>query len=304
MRWEPITSENAVAKLAVASEHAICDFKEKYDTKSDPRKVFELAKDICAFANQLGGTIVVGAIEGKGERKGMIANFAALTSPTPGEFVKYVDNALALCFPPPIANAEPIALSVDQVKEILGREGPATTVVAINVRPMLNAPVGCLGCSDECDRCIEARKTDPSVVCTCKGKKIDHSYRFPIRRVERTDYLRPEEIARAMNVAERRALLELEPLTGEQSILVWFNSGTSFQREAILCQIVKLDSTIMVCVLQLVHLAVARKAEVPLVFVRAVWQSSNGWNIAIDGSAFDGAGDARQGFRPIGGSYR
>jgi len=299
MRWEPITPQNVVAKLSGASEHAICDFKARYDFQNDPTKSFEIAKDVCAFANHLGGTIIVGAQEGKSERLNLIGAFLSLTNPTPSELVKEVDRVIRnLCLPVPVADAVPIELGANQVKEILRREASATTIVAINVEPTLSGPIGCLACVEHSKACKAA-----GTVCTCTGTKVPDAWRFPIRAVEGTDLLRPDQIARRMNVNERRALLDLQPIEGEQQILVWFNSGTSFQREAIPCRISKLDPEIMICVLQGIHIPDAPKAEVPLVFVRAIWRSSEGWNVAIDGSGFDGAGKNRQGFRPVGGSY-
>ncbi|GEM_PF-4119136 len=301
MRWEPLTPENVVAKLSVASEHAISDFKATY-AATDPTKGFEIAKDVCAFANHLGGTIIVGVHEGTGARKGMIGTFAALTNPTPGDLVKAIDRAMRLyCSPQPSVNAITIDLDARQVETILGRAGePATTVVAINVEPGLNTPYGCRSCSDECKECKTAGTT-----CSCRGKEIADAYRFPIRVIEGARFLRPDEIARVMNVAERRAMLDLQAIQGEESIAVWFNSGTSLQRGAMRCRIEKLDHEVSVVVLQLLRAASpVWYAEIPLAFVRAIWRSSAGWNIAIDGSAFDGPSDKREGFRPIGSSVR
>ena len=300
MRWEPITSENAVAKLAGASEHAILDFKSRYDFVSDKTKSFEIAKDICAFANHLGGTIVVGAEEGKGVRRGLIAAFFPLTNPAPGELVKEVDRVIRnFCLPVPIVNAVSIELDAGQVKAVLGREAAATTVVAINVEPTLSTPIGCLSCVQHSNACKQA-----GTACVCAGNVVPDAWRFPIRAIEGTDLLRPDQIARRMNVTERRALLDLQTIEREEKILVWFNSGTSFQRQAIPCKITSLDPTIMACVLEMVHVPDAPKAEVPLFFVQAVWRSSQGWNVAVDGSAFDGFGAEREGFRPQGGSTR
>jgi hypothetical protein len=300
VRWEPTILENAVPKLSTASEHAILDFKSRYDFLGDKTKSFEIAKDICAFANHLGGTIIVGAQEGTGAKRGRIAAFVPMTNPGPGELVKEVDRVIRnYCLPVPIANAVTIELDAAQVEVILGRPADAATIVAINVEPTLTVPIGCLSCVEHSRACKQAGTT-----CSCAGNVVPDAWRFPIRAIEGTDLLRPDQIARRMNIAERRALLDLRALEGENKILVWFNSGTDFQRQPIDCRITKIDPSLMVCVLELVHLNDAPKAEVPLTFVRAVWTSSAGWNVAIDGSAFDGAGAQRQGFRPQGGSFR
>jgi hypothetical protein len=157
MRWEPISPENAVAKLSAASEHAICDFKARYDLVADKTKIFEIAKDVCAFANHLGGTIIVGAQEGKGDRRGLIEAFLPLVNPTAGELVKEVTDATRrLCLPVPIADPVTIELDAAQVQTILRREAAATTIVAINVEPTLSGPVGCLACVEHSKTCRQA----------------------------------------------------------------------------------------------------------------------------------------------------
>jgi hypothetical protein len=105
------------------------------------------------------------------------------------------------CLPVPLVDAIEIPLEASEVAQILGRSAAATSVVAINVPPMLNTPVGCLSCSDECAQCENA-----SQACASKGKAIADAFRFPIRTIETTRFLRPDELARTMNVTERRAI--------------------------------------------------------------------------------------------------
>lgn len=304
MRWEALTPENAVAKLRVASEHAISDFKLKYDTRSDPTKFFEIAKDVCAFANHLGGTIVVGAHEDKGTRKGLIAKFEELKDPSPGELVKDIERAIRLyCTPLPSANAIVISLSDAQVTEILNRASTSASIVAINVEPGFNTPYGCRSCSETCKQCKDAGH-----VCTCSGKEIADAYRFPIRFIEGTRFLRPDELAKTMNVAERRALFELQPLHEEEKIItVWFNAGDNKRSVFRPCRIVALDPSLMFCTLELAYKKTedtphTYRAEVPLTFVRATWQSSDGWHVAIEGVAFETTSrGGHAGFMPSGG---
>jgi hypothetical protein len=299
MRWEAITPENAVAKLSGASEHAISDFKLKYDTK-DPAKAFEIAKDVCAFSNHLGGTIIVGAQEGKSEQRGRIAALVPLTDPSPGELVTAVDRAVKLyCLPVPLVNAQEIMLDDAQAKRILGRDNPATSIVAINVQPALNTPIGCLACSDDCKEC-----RSNGVACSCKGKQVDHAYRFPIRTIESVRYLRPDELARTMNATERRALLELQAIEREPRITVWFNRGNGTRSAPRPCKIEKLDAELMICTLTDLQPGAdakdAKTVEIPLIFVRATWRTSAGWNVAIEGSAFEFT-NRREGYFPPGG---
>jgi hypothetical protein len=302
MRWEPITIENVVDKLTGASEHAISDFKLTYDTKNDQTKAFEIAKDVCAFANHLGGTIIVGAQEGKGDQRGRIAALVPLTDPSPGELVTAIDRAVKLyCLPVPLVNAQEITLDDTQATRILRRASPATSIVAINVQPALNTPIGCLTCCDQCTECKAS-----GVTCSCKGKQIDHAYRFPIRTIESARYLRPDELAKTMNVTERRALLELQAIEGELTITVWFNRGGDSKTAPRLCQIEKLDPELLICVLG--DRATGgggshdvKSVEIPLTFVRATWRTSAGWNVSIDGMAFEYVVNKREGYSPPGG---
>lgn len=303
MRWEPITPENAVAKLSVASEHAICDFKARYDTRTDPTKAFEIAKDVCAFANHLGGTVLVGVWEGKGLRKGRISRFEELQTPSPGELVKDVERALGLyCRPVPVADAIPISLDESQVEAILGQPGQATTVVAINVSPSLSVPIGCLACARTCKHC-----EDTGALCSCNGKELPDAWRFPIRRIEGTYFLRPEELAKTMNVAERRALLDLQAIENEPRITVWFNTGDGRRGVSRPCKIAALDPDLMICTLELTHSprpdGSFPQAHIPLTFVRATWRGLEGWNVAIDGVAFEQQAHPlyREDFMPPGG---
>jgi Putative DNA-binding domain len=274
MRWEPITPANAADKLAGSHEHGLLDFKLTYDL-TDKTKRYEIAKDVSAFANHFGGSIVVGAKE----QRGRIAFFQDVANA--GDLVKEIGTAIKLaCLPVPIADANVIRFEADQVEVILGRPSPATSIVVINVPAALNAPIGCLDCSDACKACKAS-----GVTCSCEGVAIADAWRFPVRLIEGTRFLRPDEIARVMNAAERRALLDLQPLVGTE-IFVWFNGGGTLLTMARKCILRKLEPEISVCVLGTVGGEKYGETEIPLAFVRATWRSGKGWNVAIDGSAF------------------
>lgn len=276
MKWSPLTTSNVVEVLRDACEHALFDFKQRYDT-TNATVPFEIAKDVTAFANHLGGTIAVGVVEGSGDRRGRAARLAPLSSPGAGQLITDVDRAVKLhCLPVPIVDAVEIPLSTEQVTEILGRTEAATSIVAINVRPSLNTPVAC-------------------GVCDKNGSKIDHAWRFPVRTIESVRFLRPEEIAMAMNVNERKALLQLQQLVDEPKLTVWFNTQAGTRGVSRPCRIVHLDPAVMICTLEMIQPEGSKvaQAEIPLTFVRACWPSKQGWHLAIDGIAFEQGADAR-----------
>jgi hypothetical protein len=142
-------------------------------------------------------------------------------------------------------------------------------MVAVNVQPSLNTPIGC-------------------AVCDKNGTKIDHAWRFPVRTIESVRFLRPEEIAMSMNVRERKALLQLQQLLKEAKLAVWFDTKAGTRGVSRPCRIVSLDPSIMICTFQMITSDDEEAlAEIPLTFVRACWRSRDGWNVAIDGIAFE-----------------
>jgi predicted HTH transcriptional regulator len=112
---------NAVAILVGVHEKAIIDFKKQYDLNDLDRndKRFEIAKDIAAFANHLGGTIVVGVVENK--QTGKIGAFNSVQDEK--RLVQALDEALRFCLPVPVATHEQIDLDAQAQNTLLGRPG-------------------------------------------------------------------------------------------------------------------------------------------------------------------------------------
>lgn len=282
--WTPITSENAKTRLKAAHERAILDLKQRYDL-SQRVKVFELAKDIAAFANHLGGSIVVGAIEGSGTDKGRLVALPGLNSnPSTGEMMKAVGDACRLCLPVAIADGIEIELDVDTQIDLVGRGSAALHVVVVNVQPMLSTPIGVFACRDD-------------------GTRIDDAYKFPVRTVEGTRFLRPEELAFHMNSHERRMLLQLAQLSKPAQALLWCNSMNGDKRVSRAVEIAELNAELLAVILRVYDEGKEYRAEVPLTFVRAVWASSSGWNVAIEGHALElhSRGTGHLGYVPPGG---
>jgi hypothetical protein len=134
MVWRPIESSD---ELADAHETSTFDLKQKYDLKLH---AFEMAKDVAAFASAMGGTIVVGAVEGTGDRKGRIATFKPVA--TPGEFETKLGEAIRRrCRPQPVWRTKQLTLDENAQTSILGRtpDSPTTNVVLVNVWPLAKA---------------------------------------------------------------------------------------------------------------------------------------------------------------------
>lgn len=160
--------------------HANAQEREHLDFKvfSDPKKGLEHAKDIAAFANALGGTILVGV----SDDNGFIAVPGVLTARQTAVQVKDLyEHAALRCSP---------KLSIDAVIVALSDGG---AVVAVNVPPFTSSVVGV-----------------PGVVSTA-GTETDapNSWRYPIRRATQTDFLAPEQISMYMNPETRGSFVRL-----------------------------------------------------------------------------------------------
>lgn len=100
--FTPITTAADLPQTGTRCEGFTLDFKSKHTTKSTA--VWECAKDLAAFANHLGGTILVGIPEVNGivgPRQPLAPADAAIVG-------KDYGNAQDLCHPPPTVTPENI----------------------------------------------------------------------------------------------------------------------------------------------------------------------------------------------------
>lgn len=93
-----------------------------------------------------------------------------------------------------------------------------------------------------------------------------------------------------MNSHERRMLLlllQMVKLPAGETVKVWFNRHNGDRLTPKDCTLTDVIPELLTVKLHHTSAAIATDAEVPLTFVRAVWRSSAGWNLAIDGDAFE-----------------
>ena len=290
MFWTPILQANVVDRLLGAHERISLDFKETYNlidlARDDTR--FELAKDCAAFANNVGGTVLVGVVEDR--RTMRIARFSSVQDPT--RIVAAIDDALRLCLPIPLADGIAVELEPADQHRILGRTdgNQNVSLVAINVPPFLNGPVG-----------VKVRDG------LRRGQTIEGAYRFPCRVVEQTRYLRPEELAMITNSDERRVALRLGQLEEDTAVTVWGRAPdtvASGRPNGYACFFQRVDYGDWSLRLKSEVEPDLPVAVVPLVFVRAIWKTENAWHIAIDGDVFRLDAHGRTGFQPPMPEYR
>lgn len=176
----PLEQPRELPATGTAIERAVTDWKSK-DTSTH----FHKAKDVAAFANHLGGTIVVGAVEVK-------MHLQAYSGLEPAEAARvrreYSEAITQRCDPHPRFDFEeyPCPGATDRV------------VVAVNVWPSLLL-VGVW---------VTAHKPTEGY----EG----HSFVFPVRAGTDADYLTPGQLAMYMTPQVRRVavmLSRLEPGT-------------------------------------------------------------------------------------------
>jgi hypothetical protein len=163
-----------------AREKSDLDFK----TYADPRQIWEHAKDVAAFANSLGGVLVIGADDKTGQLV-----YPGVHGQTVKDVQAIYEGAAQLCSPSPIVDVIPIPL------------GPTKNVVAVNVEPYL-------------DQLVSA----PAGTRDKNGKEIKHDagWVFPIRRASQTEWIKPENLAMYMNREVRRAVLLLASIPAQK----------------------------------------------------------------------------------------
>ncbi len=149
------------------------DVKETYAPKSQP----EMAKDIAAFANAVGGALIIGATEGPTApdySKALAASYAASVE-------KEVDEAVRdFCRPSPTVHVRTIPVPTDDTR----------VIIVINVEPAVDQPVAA------------RHPTDKDM------------WRFPRRVGRHTEYILPEQLPLFMDSKARRAKLLLLRVLG------------------------------------------------------------------------------------------
>lgn len=249
--WQPWSQSNALALARTAHEKTVLDLKTRYDL-ARPTCVFELAKDMAAFANALGGTVLVGTSEQSdslGRKTGHIEAFV----PTVDDqaLIKAATTAARdLCEPAITVEPEIIKLTAAEQATIVSKPlAHDVTLVALNVHPLVAAP-------------------GAVAACDASGTRIPNAYRFPLRFLEGTKWLKPEELAFHMNSHERRIYLLLAQVPRDREVQVWDKGqgGLGGKRVA---RLTDLDAERMIAKLEFGNDKVL--AHVPLTFVTAVW---------------------------------
>jgi hypothetical protein len=181
-RFTPIRDPSDLPAVGHKNEGEILDFK----TKHDAAKPWEHAKDIGAFANHLGGTILIGAAS-TGE---VITKYVPMTyQEADAAQTAYEKAAGGSCFPPP-------RIEVARVPHGSG------VIVAVNIWPIVAQLA-----------CVFVR---PGKLAT--GGYGHELLAFPIRVGGQTNYIEKENLAMYMNPGVRRNAILLNAIGPEERV--------------------------------------------------------------------------------------
>jgi hypothetical protein len=185
----PITSAGQIPPIGRGAEHALWDLKERLSPVE-----FHRAKDVAAFANHLGGTLLIGAID---DGTGQIASFRPLTTAEADDYEKGIAQAIDnRCRPVPLINYE----------RIHHREG---LLLAVNVWPSIASVVGVRVRADAADGFG------------------NHAYVFPVRLGNATSFLSTESLPMHMIPQLRRMLILLASIDRDEPVLYCPRNGNN-----------------------------------------------------------------------------
>ena len=183
--FEPITKPEQLPEPGTALETLARDFKRLLPSKTpDPE---ELAKDVAAFANRVGGVLLLGAAEDK--KRGTLGRYQPISDVDAKGVRDACSKAVAaLCSPKPIFESERIR-----------KDGGF--VVAINIWPFPGQAIGVR----------RAREAD--------------AYVFPMRTGIDCVYLKPEQLPMLMIPELRRIVALLYAIPPGEDVMVLQPNG-------------------------------------------------------------------------------
>jgi len=260
VRYRPVRTLADLNELsqAKATEGRSLDFKARVDGQ----EWWELAKDIAAFANHVGGTILVGAAE----QPDGAAQFFGIDPGRGAELsTNYEMAARDKCKPRPLVDIEAIALN------------PGKAVLAVNVEPFPLGPVGAA-----------------FYVVGQDGKPAScDAWRFPVRVGKHNIPLQPDQIAMFMEPRIRRIVTLLEQAIAESNPATRMRAWIWTRSSVLSNNVFEIrESSVDVTRNAFVCVQSSTQLHIPFDDVEAVWARENGWHVRVSGY-IDGDGVER-----------
>lgn len=233
-------------------EQATLDLK----VKADLTKVFHLAKDVAAFANHLGGVLIIGASETNGRVGAYVQMSEAEMNAAQDAFSKAVAQR---CSPRPVMD--------------FGRYSQAGGfVLTVLVWPFIGQPIGVR---------VKADITH--------GGYGGDAYAFPVRSGSDSVFLLPEQLPMYMIPEQRKIAIAISQVPAGAVIKLHTNneSGPNVPYDVKYESVDLLENALT---MRLDYNGTTVSVSVPLDAVRAAWKANTGWRVSIKGEIHpDGA---------------
>lgn len=243
--FSPIETEAHLPALGSARETHDLDLK----AHGNPEAQFEMAKDVAAFANGVGGTLLVGGAEADGK----LSKYIPMVNDEADTLANAYSRAIqSRCRPRPLAN--PKILKMD-----------SGFVLAVNVWPFPGQAVGVR---------VKGDKTDGFG---------DATFVFPLRCARDTVFITPEQLPMLMLPDLRQTWILLDKAANEDAILEIRTHEAPRK-----CKLVELRPLENQAVLRNLDAETgAQEWALPISAIRAVWRGSRGdqapvmWCVAL-----------------------
>lgn len=260
MSYRRITGSKELSDALASPETWELDFKQAVKIK----EWWELAKDVSAFANHVGGVLLVGVKEGNPGLPGLPESEARRVARA------YEEVAKDHCRPQPHVTTD-----------VLPHPAKASEFVAVaNVEPFPDQIVGC-----------HAPKRDD------QGKLVrPDAWRFYVRIGKHNQPITPEQLPMYMNPRTRRTAILLDSIPhGKRELTIfWRRPGNQFDEKPVLqsFNLEKIDLAGNVLVLETFRQGqTSYQIRVPLDDVDSVWEFREGsWGVRVTGF-FEGGTD-------------
>lgn len=253
--FTPIRTAADLPAIGRSNERFYLDFKSEPSVDG-----YENAKDVAAFANGDGGTILIGA-KGSGE---YLAEYKPLDTKAASAAQRAIDQAVRdRCAPVPLF--DPVWIETD-----------GGIILAVNVWPFPGQVVG-----------VELKKGEAK--CGAAQTEPQGVYFFPRRVGAQMTSIRPEQIPMFMDARIRRFANSLQAAVGQmivlqetKPILEQSNSSIGTWMEAVCLREVDLAGNAL-------NITVRRKGKaavemgLPFDAIEAVWREGKTWRVALRG---------------------
>jgi hypothetical protein len=250
--FSPVRFVEDLPAVGVSNERRSLDFKA-----APTKDRYEIAKDVAAFANAEGGSILVGA-KGSGE---FLAAYEPLSIRDASNVQRTYDESIRdRCSPLPL-------FDIAAVPQGTG------CIVAVNVWPFPGQPVG-----------VKFKKTD--VNCGALGRQPEGLFFYPLRVGAHTSSISPEQMPMFLDARTRRTAICLEQAVGQTVILSAITHQSNGKRGEMWVEtgrLTKVDllgnavTVAMTCEKEEVLVAL------PLDFIVSAWRQEQEWRLLIKG---------------------